>query len=112
MNISSLIITTSVENAEHLVPQIKTGDFCEYHAHKEGKIVVTIEADSVSDEIKTIRKLQSMANVLSVELIYSYCEDELEKERDKLEFEGKIPDWLNDENARAEDVVYNGRIKI
>ena len=40
-----------------------------------------------------------------------YSEDELNTERDKLEKTDKIPDWLNDENVRAEDIKYKGDLK-
>ncbi|KJF43666.1 chaperone NapD [Draconibacterium sediminis] len=112
MNVSSLIITTPVEYEETVIQLINENALCEYHAHKDGKIVVTIEAASVNDEVKVMKLISKMQHVISVEMIYSYCEDELEQERDKLELEGKIPDWLNEENAKAEDIVYNGHIKF
>lgn len=112
MNISSLVITTLSEKTQGVIDSIKKKNICEYHAHKEGKIVVTIEADSVSDEIKIMNQLSRTEDILNVEMIYSYCEDELSEERDNLEIGGKIPDWLNDENAKAEDIKYNGRINI
>jgi nitrate reductase NapD len=112
MNISSLVISTLPEHAEMVVESLKNSSLCEYHVHKEGKIVVTIDGESVSDEIKILRELERFENVRSAEMVYSYCEDELSREKEKLELEGKIPDWLNDENAKAEDIVYNGRLKM
>ncbi len=44
-------------------------------------------------------------------MVYSYAEDELEKERNKIELEKNIPDWLNDENVKAEDIKYQGSLK-
>lgn len=112
MNISSLVISTLSENTQAVIDIIKKENICEYHAHKEEKIVVTIEADSVSEEIKIMNRLSETENVINVEMIYSYCEDELSEERANLETGGKIPDWLNDENAKAEDIKYNGRIDL
>ena len=45
-------------------------------------------------------------------MVFAYSEDELEKERQKLEKSSdNIPDWLNDENAKAEDIKYKGDLK-
>jgi len=112
MNISSIIITTHPDKTSEVVEILKNGKLCEYFAHKEGKIVVTIEGESVSDEINILNQLQKMEDVVNAEMIYSYCEDELNEERENLEIGGKIPDWLNDENAKAEDIKYNGRLPI
>ena len=57
MNISSLVITTLPENTTQVIDSLKKEMLCEYHAHKDGKIIVTIEADSVSDEIKIMNLL-------------------------------------------------------
>jgi len=43
--------------------------------------------------------------------MYAYSEDELNAERDKLENIDKIPDCLNDENVRAEDIKNKGDLK-
>ena len=112
MNISSLVVSTLPENTNSVVEILKSGKLCEYHAHKEGKIVVTIEGDSVSDEIRILNEINGLDMVVAAEMIYSYCEDELEQEREHLEVNDKLPEWLNDENAKAEDIKYNGRLPI
>ena len=112
MNISGLVITTSAEHTETVVQNLKKESLCEYYAHKDGKIVVTIEGNSVQDEIRLMKDLSRMHHVISVEMIYSYCQDELEKERKNLEINERIPEWLNNENAQAEDIIYNGRIRL
>ncbi len=112
MNISSLVVTTLPENADSVIEVLKNSELCEYHAHKDGKIVVTIEGESVSEEIRILNEINALEKVVGAEMIYSYCEDELEKEREHLEVHGKTPDWLNDENAKAEDIKYNGRLPI
>ena len=44
-------------------------------------------------------------------MMYSYSEDELDELKTKLENTDKIPDWLNDDNVRAEDIKYHGDLK-
>ena len=41
---------------------------------------------------------------------YSYNEDELDQMKDNLEI-SKIPEWLNDENIKAEEIEYHGDLK-
>jgi len=53
-----------------------------------------------------------LEHVLNVEMIYSYFEDELDQERGKLEIQNNIPDWLNDDNVKAQDIRYKGTLKI
>lgn len=112
MNVSSLVITTQEQDVDIVIEQLKKSELCEYHTHKEGKIVVTIEGESVSDEIAIMNRLGGLEKVVNIEMIYSYCEEELEQEREHLEIGGKIPHWLNDENAKAEDIKYNGKLPI
>lgn len=45
-------------------------------------------------------------------MAFSYSEDELEKEREKLEKEeDNIPEWLNDPDAKMKNINYGGDLK-
>jgi nitrate reductase NapD len=44
-------------------------------------------------------------------MMMAYSEDELDKERDKLDGSNPVPDMLNDDTIRAEDIVYYGDLK-
>jgi len=111
MNISSIIVQTKPENLADVLNTVKNSDFCEYHLHKEtGHIIVTVEGSGIEEEMKKLRKLQALPNVISAEMVYSYAENELDAARDKLDFAG-IPKWLNDPNIKAEDIKYNGDLK-
>jgi len=41
----------------------------------------------------------------------TYQEDMLDEEMKKLEESNPVPEWLNDENVKAEDIVYKGDLK-
>jgi len=112
MNISSIVISTKPQKLDELIAEIKSGDICEYQIHDEkGRIIVTIEADNVDGEVEKLKKLQKMPNVIDAVMSFSYAEDELEEKKEKLESQNKIPDWLNNPNARLEDIKYNGDLK-
>jgi len=112
MNISSIVVKTRKENLESVINAVSTSDFCEYHLHDDnGRIIVTVEGKGVEEEINKLKQIQQLPHVISAEMMYAYSEDELNAERDKLEKTDKIPEWLNDESVRAEDIKYKGDLK-
>ncbi|MFA5216769.1 chaperone NapD [Sulfuricurvum sp.] len=113
MNVSSIVVQTSPKFVEEIVEKLKEADFCDYHFHDEkGRIIVTIEGAGVEEEIQKLVKIQEMEHVIAADMSFAYSEDELNAERDKLEAVGDdLPEWLNDENAKKRDIVYNGDLK-
>jgi len=112
MNISSILVQTKPEYLEEVMNAVKNGDFCEYHLHDaKGRIIVTIEEDGVENEIKQLKKIQKIPHVIAADMMYAYSEDELDAERDKLEKSDHVPDWLNDQNVKAEGITYHGDLK-
>ena len=112
MNISGILVQTVPENLETVIDKIKASDCCEYHQHDEkGRIIVTIEGEGVEEELEKLRTLKAFDKVVSADMMYAYSEDELDEARAKLISNEELPDWLNDPNARAEDIRYNGDLK-
>ncbi len=112
MNISSIIVKTLKQNTDKLIKSLNDADFCEYHLHDdEGRIIVTIEGEGISEEIANLKKIKQLPYVISAEVVYSYSEEELDAERDKLEKQNPVAGWLNDKNIRPEDVKYGGDLK-
>lgn len=113
MNLSSIVVLTTPEYLEVVLENIKSSNEFEYHLHDEkGRIIVTIEGKDTEEEIRKLKALQQIPHVISAEMVFAYSEDELENERQKLEKSSdNIPDWLNDENAKAEDIKYKGDLK-
>ena len=109
MNISGILVQTKPENINIVINAIKENDFCEYHMHDEkGRIIVTIEGENVEEEIAKLKQLQALKGVVTADMMYAYAEDELNEIRDKLDANEELPSWLNDPNAKAEDIRYNG----
>ena len=113
MNVSSIVVKTLPQYIENVVTAVKESPICDYHIHDEkGNIIITIEGKGVGEEIEKLTQIQEWPHILSAEMMYSYTEDELDQERDKLEVQGsQTPQWLNDENATKDDIVYNGDLK-
>lgn len=112
MNISGILVQTTAHHLDELVDLFKKSKDAEYHLHDDkGRIVLTIEGENAEDELNKLRRIQQLDHVIAADMVYSYSEDELDKLRDGLQNEAKIPDWLNDPNAKAKDITYNGDLK-
>jgi len=113
MNISSVIVQVKPDYLEKVIKLIQASRDFEYHVSDDaGKIIVTLEGADTTEELKKLKKLKALPEVISAEMVFAYSEDELELERENLEkTEENIPDWLNDPDARASDIKYNGDLK-
>ena len=113
MNISSIVVQVRQEHVDEVVEALKAADFCEYHFHDKGmgKIIVTVEGEGVSEEIAKVKQIQAIPHVISAEMMMAYSEEELNEERSKLEMGPNVPEMLNDDSIRAEDIVYHGDLK-
>ena len=113
MNLSSIVVLTTPNHLEDVLENIRSSDKYEYHMHDEkGRIIVTIEGADVEEEIKKLKHLQKIIHVISAEMVFAYSEEELEKERNKLENStDNLPDWLNNQDAKAGEIKYGGDLK-
>jgi len=113
MNISSIVVQCRSEFYDEVQKWCQESDICEFHFgdKDKGKIIVTIEGEDVSEEIKKLVKIQEHPHVIAADMMMTYQEDMLDEEIKNLEKSPVAPDWLNDENTKAEDIVYHGDLK-
>lgn len=113
MNISSIVIQAKSEHVDEIVALCQNSDFCDYHFHdkEKGKIIVTIEGEGIDEEMAKMKKIQTMPHVISAEMMMAYSEDELDAEREKLDASGVVPEILNDDKVKLEDIIYRGDLK-
>lgn len=77
MNVSSIVIRTLPEYLVDVIEGINAIELCEVHFYNsEGKIVATIEGNSVQEQIEHLRQIQGMPNVFSANLMYSCFSDD------------------------------------
>jgi len=63
---------------QEVIDNINSLDCCEVHfTDSAGKIVVTIEGESIADQMESLKQIQGIPFVFSADLSFSYCEDEL-----------------------------------
>lgn len=111
MNISSVVAKVKPENLDTMIKCLGEIPHCEYHLHDElGRIILTIEAENLSEEMKTLKAIEATQGVLSAEMIYSYAKDELDSEREKLAQSPDVPAILQEEGVDAKDILYHGSV--
>lgn len=111
MNISSAIVKTKPKAESFIIEQLKDIAGCDVHLHEGERIIITIEATDVSEEIAVIKEIEKTEGVLSVEMVYAYSEEELDRERDKVEVADDTPDWLNNDSLDAKQIRYGGNLR-
>ena len=78
MNVSSIVVKTTPEHVNEVIERINSYDLCEVHFNDEdGRVVVTIEGDSIREQMESMRLIQNTPEVLSANLKFSYCAEEL-----------------------------------
>lgn len=111
MNISSIVVQTLPKNLEEVVKALKASGVCDYFMHDElGRIIVTIEGDGVQEELKKLKVIEAIPNVISADMQMAYSREELDSHLEVLENSDAVPRVLN-EDVKPEDIVYNGDLK-
>lgn len=112
MNISSLIVMAAETAAESVINEIKSIGGCDVPMSENSMLIVSIEGENIESESGKMKQIENIDDVISAKLVYSYSEDELDAEKQKIELSGDFPEWLNKENIDVRDIPYSGRLKI
>ncbi len=112
MNISSVVVQTVPKFLDEVVESLKNSDACDYHLHDaKGRIIVTIEGEGVSEELKKMKVIEVIPHVVSAEMQMAYSEDELNDHMERLENADAVPIMLHDDDLKPSDIIYNGDLK-
>lgn len=111
MNISSLIVIAADETAESVINEIQSISGCEVPMSENNILIVSIEGENIASDSEKMKQIENIEGVISAKLVYSYSEDELDAEKQKIEMAENFPEWLNEENIDARDIPYSGRLK-
>jgi nitrate reductase NapD len=98
MNVSSIVVKTLPEHVQSVIENLRSTDFCEVHFHDtNGRIVVTIEGEDISEEMRKLKLIQGMPQVLSANLAYAYSEQELALAKEHITMiKDAVPDTLKE----------------
>jgi len=112
MNISSIVVKTVPKFLEEVVQSLKDCEACDYHMHDEaGRIIITIEGESVSEELGKMKIIEAIAHVITADMQMAYSEDELDAQMEVIQNGDAVPKVLNDEDIAFNDMAYNGDLK-
>ncbi len=112
MNISSIVVQTLPKYLDEVVQSLKDCGACDYHMHDEkGRIIITIEGDGVSEELKKLKIIEEIPHVIAADMQMAYSEDELNAHMEVINNSDVVPRMLNDDSIRASDIVYNGDLR-
>ncbi len=112
MNISSIVVKTLPKYLDEVVQTLKNTPECDYHMHDEqGRIIITIEGEGVSEELKKLSVIEAIPHVASADMQMAYSEDELDAHMEVINNSDAVPKMLNDDDLDPRDIVYNGDLK-
>ena len=112
MNVSSIVVQTLPKFLDEVVENLKNCEACDYHMHDElGRVIITIEGEGVSEELKKLSVVEAIPHVISAEMQMAYSEDELDSHMEVINNSDVVPKMLNDDDIDPKDIVYNGDLK-
>ncbi|MDP2893497.1 MAG: chaperone NapD [Sulfurimonas sp.] len=112
MNISSIVVQTLPKYLNEVVQSLKDCEVCDYHMHDEkGRIIITIEGESVSEELEKLRVIEEIPHVVAADMQMAYSEDELDAHMEVIANGDAVPKMLNDDNANISNIKYNGDLR-
>ncbi len=112
MNISSIVVQTLPKFLDEVVLSLKECEECDYHLHDEkGRIIVTIEGEDVSEEIRKLNIISALPHVIAADMQMAYSEDELDENIKVINESDAVPNLLKNPDADIERVVYHGDLK-
>lgn len=81
MNISSILVSAAPERAGQVKSQLEALAGVEVHAvSDDGRLIVTIEADSEQATVSTFEAINQQPHVLAVSLVYHQDESDPDEE--------------------------------
>ncbi|PZT49056.1 hypothetical protein B6S12_00215 [Helicobacter valdiviensis] len=110
-NVSSVVVMCKPKDMLDLwekLPKI-VGVECHYQ-DESGKIVITIEASCIEEEIKILKQVEALKGVIVAQMMYSYHQKELESLEEKMQQSFQVPDILK-EKVDAKNIVYGGNVE-
>ena len=76
MNISSIVVRTKPAMVESVIAALKESGLCDvYFSDKQGRVVVTIEADDIDGEIEKLTAIRNLPDVLGADLVYAFSDE-------------------------------------
>ncbi|KGI57034.1 chaperone NapD [Campylobacter sp. MIT 97-5078] len=107
MNISSVLIIAKKEHQDKLLKEIKQIKDCSVELNENDKIIVIIESMCLDDELKAYKSLESLKNIISINMVFSYqdLDEDIQKASENKNLLKKL-----EKKQNAKDIEYYGNI--
>ncbi len=77
MNVSSIVVCTKPATVKSVIAALEKSGLCDvYFSDKQGRIVVTVEGETIDGEIAKLTAIRNLPDVLGADLVYAFSDDE------------------------------------
>ncbi len=77
MNVSSIVVRTRPTAVKSVIAALEKSGLCDvFFSDKQGRIVVTVEGETMDGEIEKLTAIQNLPDVLGVVLVYTYNDND------------------------------------
>ncbi len=77
MNVSSIVVRAKPAAVKSVMAALKKSGLCDvFFSDEQGRIVITVEGESVDGEIEKLKAIQNLPDVLAADLVYAFSDDE------------------------------------
>ena len=76
MNVSSIVVRTKPAAVKSVIAALEKSGLCEvFFSDQQGRIVVTVEGETVDGEAEKLLAIQKLPDVLWADLVYAFSYD-------------------------------------
>ena len=76
MNVSSIVVRTKPAAVKSVIAALEKSGLCEvFFSDQQGRIVVTVEGETVDGEMEKLLAIQKLPDVLGADLVYAFSDD-------------------------------------
>ncbi|MCH7938914.1 MAG: chaperone NapD [Candidatus Marinimicrobia bacterium] len=76
MNVSSIVVRTKPAAVKSVMAALEKSGLCDvFFSDKQGRIVVTVEGETVDGEAEKLLAIQKLPDVLGADLVYAFSDE-------------------------------------
>ena len=76
MNVSSIVVRTRPAAVKSVIAALKKSGLCDvFFSDKKGRIVVTVEGETVDGEMEKLLAIQKLPDVLGADRVYAFSDE-------------------------------------
>ncbi len=77
MNVSSIVVRTRPAAVKSVIAALKKSGLCDvFFSDQQGRIVITVDDETVDGEIEKLKAIRNLPDVLAADLVYAFSDHE------------------------------------